>query len=158
MTTSELLEPLETVIRSQFISALTWHTPPGDLVRELLALPAQLGGMGLINPAVISTEQHATSKIISAPLVEHVLRQDHQLIQCHAAQQDINARAHSDKRARHVEEARNLQTQLPAPLQRCMDLSQEKGALTWLWALFIDNHGFALHKSAFRDALSLRYD
>ena len=69
------------------------HTPgahtPGDLVRELLALPAHLGGMGLINPAVISAEQHPTSKLISAPLVEQVLRQDHQLIQCHAAKQDI---------------------------------------------------------------------
>ena len=158
MTTSELLEPLETVIQSQFIPALTGHTHPGDLVRELLALPAHLGGMGLINPAIISAEQHATSKLISAPLVDQVLRQDHQLIQCHAAQQDIKARAHSDKRARQAEEARNLQTQLPVPLQRCMDLSQEKGASTWVTALPIDNHGFALHKSAFRDALSLHYD
>ena len=39
-----------------------------------------------------------------------------------------------------------------------MELAQEKGASTWLSALPIDSHGFALHKSAFRDALSLRYD
>ena len=39
-----------------------------------------------------------------------------------------------------------------------MALSQEKGASTWLTALPIDKHGFSLHKSAFRDALSLRYD
>ena len=38
-----------------------------------------------------------------------------------------------------------------------MDLSQEKGASIWLTALPIDTHGFALHKLAFRDALSLRY-
>ena len=50
------------------------------------------------------------------------------------------------------------QRQLPASLQRCMDLSQEKGASTWLTALPIDKHGFSLHKSAFRDALSLRYN
>ena len=154
MTTSEHLKPLETVIRSQFILALSGHTPTGNLVCELLALTAHLGGMGLINLAVISAEQHATSKLINAPLVEQVLRQDHQLIQCHAAQQDIKERAHSDKRVRQAEEAMNLQTQLPAPLQRCMDLSQEKGASTWLTALPIDNHGFAVHKSVFRDALS----
>ena len=35
---------------------------------------------------------------------------------------------------------------------------KEKGASTWLTALPIDDHGFALHKSAFRDSLSLRYD
>ena len=54
-------------------------------------------------------------------------------------------------------EARNLQTQLPSTLQRSMELSQEKGASSWLSSLPIDDHGFALHKSAFRDALSLRY-
>ena len=36
-----------------------------------------------------------------------------------------------------------------------MEVSQEKGASTWLTALPINDHGFALHKSAFRDALSL---
>ena len=114
--------------------------------------------MGLTNPAIISVEQHATSKHISAPLVNQVLWQDHKLIQCYATQQDIKAKAHSEKRARQVDEARNLLSQLPASLQHCMDISQEKGASIWLTALPIDSHGFALHKSAFRDALSLRYE
>ena len=43
-------------------------------------------------------------------------------------------------------------------VQRCVELSQEKGASVWLTALPIENHGFALHKSAFRDALCLRYN
>ena len=38
-----------------------------------------------------------------------------------------------------------------------MELSQERGASAWLTSLPIDDHGFALHKSAFRDPLSLRY-
>ena len=54
-----------------------------------------------------------------------------------------------------VEDAKNLQNQLPAHLQCSIELSQ---ASTWLTALPIDDHGFALDKSAFRDALSLRYD
>ena len=54
-------------------------------------------------------------------------------------------------------EAKNLQIQLPSTLQCSMELSKEKGASTWLSSLPIDDHGFALHKSAFRDALSLRY-
>ena len=61
------------------------------------------------------------------------------------------------KRTKQKEDAENLQRQLPVPLQRSMELSQEKGASTWLTALPIDDHGFALHKSAFRDGLSLRY-
>ena len=35
--------------------------------------------------------------------------------------------------------------------------SQEKGVSSWLNVLLIQEHGFALHKSAFRDALALRY-
>ena len=37
-----------------------------------------------------------------------------------------------------------------------MELSQEKGASIWLTARPIEIHGFALHKSAFRDALCIR--
>ena len=38
-----------------------------------------------------------------------------------------------------------------------MDLSQEKGASSWLTALPVEEFGFVLHKGAFRDALALRY-
>ena len=43
-------------------------------------------------------------------------------------------------------------------LARVVTLASEKGASSWLTALPIDEHGFALHKGAFRDALSLRYN
>ena len=42
-------------------------------------------------------------------------------------------------------------------MQLAMDLSKEKGASSWLTALPLEEHGFTLHKQAFRDALSLRY-
>ena len=67
-------------------------------------------------------------------------------------------RYRSQKRAKQKEHTEEIQRQLPNSLRRCMELSQEKGASTWLTALPIENHGFALHKSAFRDALSLRYN
>ena len=43
---SELLQPLETSINSQLITALTGQNPTGDLVRQVLALPTYLGGLG----------------------------------------------------------------------------------------------------------------
>ena len=46
---------------------------------------------------------------------------------------------------------------LPDSLQRAVDLNKEKGASVWLTALPLSDHGFALHKSAFYDALALRY-
>ena len=42
-------------------------------------------------------------------------------------------------------------------MQLAMDLAQEKGAFSWLTALPLEEHGFILHKSAFRDAMALRY-
>ena len=38
-----------------------------------------------------------------------------------------------------------------------MEVASETGASTWLSMLPIQEHGFALHKVAFRDALCLRY-
>ena len=148
------LQPLENAIRSLFIPG---HSAQSDLVRDLLALPANLGGIGLLNPLDISANQHSMSKKISAPLLERVIEQDHRSVGCSESQQQIKAAVHTEKRSRLKQSAKNIQEQFPAPLQRSMELSQEEGASTWLTALPIDNHGFALHKTAFRDALSLRY-
>ena len=98
------------------------------------------------------------SKSISSPLINRVINQEHTLGDCHTTQQQLKCLAKSRKHSKQKQDAENLQKQLPATLQRCMELSQEKGASVWLTALPIDNYGFALHKSACRDALSLRYD
>ena len=105
----------------------------------------------------MAMEQHTASHQICAPLVDRIVHQDHQLGDCSAVQRSIKSRLNSRKRTQQVEEAKYLKNQLPSPLQRSMELSQEKGASTWLTSLPIDDHGFSLHKSAFRDALSLRY-
>ena len=43
------------------------------------------------------------------------------------------------------------------PLQRAMDLAQERGASSWLTSLSLEEFNFSLHKGAFRDAIALRY-
>ena len=150
---SELLQPLETAVTSQFIPALTGQSPPGDSVRKLLAFPARLGGMGLINPVTLYAEQHSLSKLISSPLVDRVINQTQPLGGCHSEQQQLESTAKFEKQSRLKDEIKVIRSQLPSNLQRCIDLSQEKGASSWLTALPIDKHGFTVHKSAFRDAL-----
>ena len=157
LSLSEILKPLESAIQSQFIPALTGQPPPGDLVREMLALPVRHGGLGLMNPIASAKEQRNSSKLICAPLVCHIQHQNHNLGQCQEAQQAIKAQLHSSKRIRQKEEAKRVWDQLPTHLQRSLELSQEKGASTWLISLPIEDHGFVLHKAAFKDALSLRY-
>ena len=152
-----ILESLEKAIQSHFIPALTGQPPPGEHTREMLALPARLGGLGLLNPLASAPEQQAASQQISTPLVDRIINQDHRLDDCHAVQQSIKIRIQHNKRQKQKEDAENLQRILPPTLQRSMELSREKGASTWLTTLPIDEHGFALHKAAFRDSLSLRY-
>ena len=55
------------------------------------------------------------------------------------------------------EAAIQLKASLSSPLQKAMELAMEKGASSWLTVLPLEEHHFALHKQAFRDALALRY-
>ena len=144
LSSIDLLQPLESVIRSQFIPAVTGQAPPGRQMRELLALPARFGGLGIQNPITMAEEQHTASKLICAPLVDRIVNQDHRLTECHALQQRTKARLCSHRRNQQKEEAKNLQDQVPSTLQCSMELSQEKGASAWLTSVPIDDHGFAL--------------
>ena len=51
----------------------------------------------------------------------------------------------------------SLLPSLSSSLQRSVSLSVEIGSSSWLTALPLSEHGFVLHKRAFRDALRLRY-
>ena len=63
----------------------------------------------------------------------------------------------ASRHLRLVSKQSELIPQLPASLRRVVSLSSEKGVSSWLSVLPIEEHGFALHKGAFRDALCLRY-
>ena len=104
----DILESLEKAIKSRFIPALTGQPPPGEFVCEMLALPARLGGLGLVNPGVSAKEQQAASRMISAPLVEQIIHENDWLDNCHGAQQNIKLRIRSNKRTNQREDARNL--------------------------------------------------
>ena len=47
-------------------------------MREMLALPARLGVLGLTNPVTSAKQQRAASQQISAPLVDRIVNRDHQ--------------------------------------------------------------------------------
>ena len=155
---SKLL-PLELIIRTKLIPALTGRPPPNDTERDLLALPARLGGIALVNPTHASESDFLSSTKITEALKEAIIQQDFQYTYEVVAHQ-LTAKTEVQKLRR--EQARqtseHLKAQLPHSLKRSMDLAQEKGASSWLTALPIEEFGFALHKGAFHDALALRYN
>ena len=71
----------------------------------------------------------------------------------------MNAKASIKAKRRHSQkcDADRLSQFLPVPLKFAVDLEKEKGTPNWLTVLPIEEHGFTLHKRAFRDATCLRY-
>ena len=55
--TSNLLKPLEEVIRHRFIPALIGRRAISDVERELLFLPTRLGGLSIMNPSEATISQ-----------------------------------------------------------------------------------------------------
>lgn len=70
-----LLQPLEHAIRTCFFPSLTGQSAPNDLLRELLALPPKLGGLGLVNPINSAAQQYQSSCHVSSHLVDCIQQQ-----------------------------------------------------------------------------------
>ena len=155
---ADLLQPLEDAIRHKFIPSLTGQSALNCETRELMALPIRHGGLGIINPTRNNSYHHKSSQSITAPLVSLILVQSHtyhqeaKAEQLNAKKKAVKIRKQSDSQA-----AAELESKLSNNMKRAMQVSTEKGASSWLATLPIDEHGFALHKGAFRDALCLRY-
>ncbi len=71
----ELTKLLEETIRRIFIQNLTGQNATNDQERQLLALPARLGGLGISNPSKRSTLHYSTCETIAGPLVSLILDQ-----------------------------------------------------------------------------------
>ena len=156
--TAPLFQPLEETIRCKFIPGLTSRSTPGDAIRELLALPPRLGGLGVINPASSLAQEYGRSKKICAPLTSLILEQKMALDR--AGELVAHNRSQTTRlRQKALEQsAGDLRSSLPVDLQRTMEVFSDKGASHWLCVLPVSCHGFALPKAAFRDALCLRYN
>ena len=52
-----LLSPLEDIIQQKLIPALTGRNACGEVVRRLLALPPNFGGLGILDPSSEANRQ-----------------------------------------------------------------------------------------------------
>ena len=124
------------------------------MTRDLLALPVRHGGLGLINPSCQPSNLHTTSINITSPLTKLIIEQSTTYpLDVRQSQIKAKSRAHNFRRQLQSQQAQELKSNL----QRVVSASTEKGASSWLSTLPIEDHGFALHKGAFRDALCFRY-
>ena len=71
----EFFHHLDEVLKARFFPAVTGNPVYGPLERELLSLPAHLGGLGIIIPSTHFSSSFPTSQRITAPLVDQLLKQ-----------------------------------------------------------------------------------
>ena len=155
---SNLLKPLDDILQTKLIPALTGKSPPSDLECALFALPARMGGLGIAIPSQQADREHLSSLMVTSALQDHIILQNeaygHEVI---AKQLESKAIVRNKNREKSSKAACELTVVLPDSLRRSVELASEKGSSTWLTVLPLSEHGFTLHKGAFHDALALRY-
>ena len=72
---SQYLQPLEKSIRQDFIPSLL-KCNVKQAIRDLIALPARFGGMGIINPVKTADEEYKNSTKLTKTLTERIVEQD----------------------------------------------------------------------------------
>ena len=114
-----------------------------DDEHRLFALPPHLGELGIVDPSVHSVFQFSASVEITAHLVQLILQ--HILPRNSLEQLGMLLVVITDHHQYVVDSYDSL---LPSDLF----LVGQMGSLSWLTAIPLSEHGFALHKGAFRDA------
>jgi len=130
-----------------------------DLERDILALPARFGGLGVFKPMDECELAHANSLLISLPLVRLISRQEAELDPVSLGDEikGIRRQMDSESEKRHKARLDELNAVAPASMQLCLKVANEKGASSWVTAAPSFDHKTALHKGEFTDAVYMRY-
>ena len=153
-----LFTPLETAIHNHLLPSISGKQDISDSMRKILALPTRCGGLGLANPQEEVTREHTASCLLSRPLSELIPQQEGCLPpNCHVMQKQAKTTITQQKSTHTVEATAQVLEEVPADLRRMTELAAEKGASSWLATLPIEEHGFYLNKTAFWDAIHMRY-
>ena len=154
----DLFHPLEDCIRHSFIPAVTGHLPPSDLDRDFLALPTRIGGMGIINPIRMCAFEFTASNKVTKPLQSLLLSQTSTFSSdIRGEQLLIKSEIYRMKFSMTSSNKASLLEEATTSLKRSIELASEKGASNWLSVLPLQEYNFSLHKTAFHDAVALRY-
>ena len=156
----DFLQPLESLIRHQFIPTLFgMNRDITDHERALFALPCREGGLALDNPLLTASRKWEDSTKFCSALKGLLIKQESKLDLDREAQQKIKAEIRKGNRDFFKEAADDLRSRLDDRAARVMDLAREKVANAVFSTLPLKRHGFAFAaKRDFRDLLCMRYD
>ena len=150
--------PLETTIRNHLLPSISGKWDISDSMRKILAMPTRCGGLGLANPQEEGTCEYAASCLLTRPLVDLILQQEGDITpDCYAKKKQAKTTIIRQKLRHTAEATAGVLEKVPVDVRRMIELAAEKGASSWLTTLPIEEHGFHLNKTAFWDAIYMRY-
>jgi hypothetical protein len=155
--TSNAFEPLENIIKNQFIPALLGGKLVNEAERSLLSLPGRFGGLAIDNPVLTAHDHYGTSKRLTTHLASQLTSQDSCFQMDLKKKLEIKLQIKSERDAKAVQLCDYLKSVLPSDQHRAMLAAQDKGASVLVTTLPIEKYGFALSKMEFRDQLLMRY-
>ena len=153
----DIFQPLETALSQSLIPSLIGQATQSRSMRTLLGLPPRFGGLGIINPTLTSSTQQEASEKVCKPLVKMILEQDGDPLQAKLQQEGVKRTLKRMNASRMKSEVDEVVTELHPTQRECAIAAQEKGVSSWLTAIPIRRHSFALNKGEFWDAIALRY-
>ena len=152
-----LFEPLEHAIRETLIPALIGRKV-NETERKIFELPVKLGGLGLYNPTKTADTNFNASARITANLTEMICNQEKDLTNYNQEAVETVIKTIQAEKAENQQEAlQDVYDLVNNKMKRILQLSQEKGAGSWLTTPPTHSLGFGLNKQEFKDAICLRY-
>ena len=152
----DLLKPIDEIILTKFIPAITGGIVINDLERKLISLPVKYGGLGLPVYSELSDREYENSILITEHLRNNIIQQVRQY--CHDP--DINKKKNKLKVDRAVSQKKVLDAtrqKMNEQQIRLNNINQEMGASNWLTTLPLKDEGYTINKQCFWDLIRLRY-
>ena len=150
---------MEDAIRYKLLPALTEGREVSDMERDLISLPPRLGGLGIINPTILSNVEYDLSRIATSELIEAIKSQLTRL------PEDFEEKTKADKRKAKMQRAEfysRVFTEVTEQMRdvelRTVNINMEKGASNWLSSIPMSDFDFHLSKREFWDAINIRYN
>ena len=153
---NERMRRVDKSIKNELLPSIIWESI-ADKEKELYSLPTRLGGLSI--PSFVEKAQNdfENSLHITAPLVALIVTQEESLPDDCNVKQRINS-TKQNKEKILIEKGNQIESELELDMRQVVLQTKEKGASSWLTVIPLHEHGFALNKAEFRDALSIRYN
>ena len=125
---SELFKPLEDEIHHKLIPALTYGRQPTAEERELLSLPARLGGLGITNPVKSADQEYVNSQLLTKPLTTNIINQVHEYTIDQQQITLIKSEIRASRRTQQKLTLEQLRSNMSSSQKKLNDICSEQGS------------------------------